>query len=250
MLSPHGRVAASTLPYVAATFGSAMLGMADDRYSLSATSRIVLTMLIFGSVALLYPQFNVRVLTFDFPAFELGLGTLGLSVLFTTVCCVGLVNAVNMADGKNGLVIGLCLGWLTILALRAPPQVLPLIGLLAAGLAALFLFNLRGHLFLGDGGSYGFATAIALLTIYIYNVPGSHEGRGVTADEIVLLFMVPVFDSFRLTFVRMRRGQSPMAPDCDHLHHHLQARFGWPLGLVIYLMMALLPAGAYILLRP
>jgi UDP-GlcNAc:undecaprenyl-phosphate GlcNAc-1-phosphate transferase len=207
-------------------------------------------MLIFGTVAALYPQFNVRVLTFDFPTFELGLGTFGLSVFFTTICCVGLVNAVNMADGKNGLVIGLCLGWLAILAFRAPLHLLPLMGLLGAGLVALFLFNLRGRLFLGDGGSYGFGTAIALLTIYIYNMPAGHHGRGITADEIILLFMVPVFDSFRLTFVRMRRGRSPMTADCDHLHHYLQARFGWPSGLVVYLIMALLPAGAYILLRP
>jgi UDP-GlcNAc:undecaprenyl-phosphate GlcNAc-1-phosphate transferase len=59
---------------------------------------------------------------------------------------------------------------------------------------------------------------------------------------VVLLFLVPVLDSFRLTFVRLARGQSPMAGDRDHLHHHLQNRFGWPNGLYLYLLLALAPA--------
>ncbi len=230
--------------YVIATFALAFLGMADDRHSLTARDRIVLSMLVFGSTAFFDPAFNVHQLSFAAPRFDIGLGSLPVAMLFTSVCCVGLCNAVNMADGKNGLVIGLCTGWLAILAVRAPEPLLPLFAILGGILVVLLVFNMRGKLFLGDGGSYGFATAIGLLTIMLYNSPGAHLGRCITAGEIVLLFAVPVIDSFRLTISRIRRGQSPMSADRDHLHHHLLDRLGWPGGLLAYWAVALVPAFA------
>jgi UDP-GlcNAc:undecaprenyl-phosphate/decaprenyl-phosphate GlcNAc-1-phosphate transferase len=189
-------------------------------------------------------------LDFAYPRLSIGLGTWWLAIIFTMICCVGLVNAVNMADGKNGLVIGLCLGWLALLGSRAPTALLPVIGLLGVSLTVLLFFNLRGKLFLGDGGAYGLSSAIGLLAIMIYNSAGPHTVRAISADELMLLFAVPVIDSFRLTFVRMRQGRSPMSADRDHLHHHLQARFGWPAGLIVYLLIALLPAAMVMLASP
>ena len=218
-----------------------IVGILDDRHSLSPRLRLLLSFSIFGIAAYIEPIYNVRVLDFEFPQFGLGLGTRGIAIFFTVLCCVGLVNAVNMADGKNGLVIGLCIGWLALLALRSPPIFLPLIALLMVVLTVLLLYNLNGKLFLGDGGAYGLASAIAVLAIAIYNSPGLHVTRAISADGLVLLFIVPVFDSFRLTYKRLRRGQSPMAGDRDHLHHHLQNELGWPAGLIAYWALALLP---------
>jgi UDP-GlcNAc:undecaprenyl-phosphate/decaprenyl-phosphate GlcNAc-1-phosphate transferase len=232
----------SLLVWLACVVAMTLVGIADDRHALSARDRLLVSFLVFGSAAFVDPLFNVRVLSFEHLGFELGLGTGWLAVIFTSICCVGLVNAVNMADGKNGLVIGLCIGWTALLAMRAPADVLPLLALLAAVLMVLVVFNVRGHLFLGDGGSYGLATAIGLFAILSYNMAGAHAGRAIAADELMLLFAVPVVDAFRLAFVRLKRGQSPMAADRDHLHHHLQNRFGWPGGLVAYLGLSILPA--------
>jgi UDP-GlcNAc:undecaprenyl-phosphate/decaprenyl-phosphate GlcNAc-1-phosphate transferase len=226
-----------------------ILGIIDDRKGLSPRTRLSITFLVFGAASAIDPTFNVRVLDFLFPAVSLGLGTWWLAIIFTVVCLVGLLNAVNMADGKNGLVIGLCLGWLGLLATRAPEPLLPVFLLLIANCLVLFVFNLRGRLFLGDGGAYGLATAVGLLAIITYNSPGSETVRSVSADELVLLFSVPVIDSFRLTFLRMLRGQSPMAPDRDHLHHIMQSKFGWPLGLMLYYIIALLPSAVVFLNR-
>lgn len=236
----------SWIPQILVLFGAVAamttVGLADDRHTLSARDRLVASFLVFGSAALLDPVFNVRLLSFEQPDFELGLGTGWLAVVFTTICCVGLVNAINMADGKNGLVIGLSLGWLLLVATRAPAHLLPSIMVFAGALLVLLFFNLKGRLFLGDGGSYGIATAIGLFAIATYNYPGMHAGRAMSAGEIMLLFAVPVLDSFRLTFSRLKRGQSPMAADRDHLHHHLQTRFGWPKGLYIYWLLSLAPS--------
>lgn len=228
--------------YTFATMAMVLMGMEDDRRAISARTRLLLSLIVFGSVALFNPIFNVRSLRFAEPALEIGMGIAAVGYIFTTVCCVGLINALNMADGKNGLVIGLCLGWLPILSERAPPVIDPLIYIMMAALLVLLWFNMRGRLFLGDGGVYGLACGIALLTIATYNSPGSYSAHAIAGEQIMLLFGVPVLDSFRLTFARMRRGQSPMAPDRDHFHHHLQTRFGWPWGLIVYLAIALIPA--------
>jgi UDP-GlcNAc:undecaprenyl-phosphate/decaprenyl-phosphate GlcNAc-1-phosphate transferase len=220
----------------------ALVGLGDDRHSLSPRLRLVISFAVFAAAAIIDPTFNVRVLDFVFPEFSLGLGTWWLAIIFTVVCCVGLLNAINMADGKNGLVLGLSLGWLGILAIRSADSILPLVGLLACVLLVLLVFNMRGALFLGDGGAYAIASAIGLLAIMVYNTPGSHMLRAVSADELVLMFAVPVGDSFRLTYKRLRQGRSPMSADRDHLHHHLQDKFGWPSGLLIYWAISLLPA--------
>lgn len=221
--------------------GMTIVGILDDRHSLSPRLRLIASFGLFGIAAYIEPIFNVRVLDFEYPPFTLGLGTRGIAIAFTILCCVGLVNAINMADGKNGLVIGLCIGWLGLLVLRAPSYMTPFVALLIITLFVLLMFNLRGKLFLGDGGAYGLAALIAVLAISIYNSPGQHATRAMAAEEVMLLFAVPVLDSFRLTFKRIKRGRSPMAADRDHMHHHLQDQFGWPAGLVIYWTIALLP---------
>lgn len=228
----------------------ALVGLGDDRHSLSPRLRLIISFGVFAAAAALDPTFMVRVLDFNVPPLTLGLGTWWLAIIFTVICSVGLLNAVNMADGKNGLVLGLSLGWLAILAARSVGPLLPLIGLFAGVLMVLFVFNIRGRLFLGDGGAYAIATAIGLLAITVYNTPGTHTLRAISADELVLLFAVPVSDSFRLTFKRLMQGRSPMSADRDHLHHHLQERFPWHIGLMVYWAMALFPAFFLMVVTP
>lgn len=239
----------SILIWLGCVASMALVGLADDRHSLSPRLRLAISFLVFATAAAVDPTFNVRVLDFEVPKLTLGLGTWWLAIIFTVVCCVGLINAINMADGKNGLVLGLSLGWLGIFALRAAEPLLPLIGILACALTILLIFNLRGRLFLGDGGAYAIATALGLLAIMIYNSPGSKMLRAISAEELVLLFLVPILDSLRLTYTRVRQGRSPMSADRDHLHHHLQNKFGWPTGLLVYWFVALSPAALVISLR-
>jgi UDP-GlcNAc:undecaprenyl-phosphate/decaprenyl-phosphate GlcNAc-1-phosphate transferase len=237
--------------YILTCFVIALVGIADDRHSLSARNRIILTALAFALAAISDPLFNVRILEFAIttPHIRFGLATAPVAIFFTTLCCVGLVNAINMADGKNGLVISLCIGWLSLLMTRAPAPMIPFIALLLSALIVLLISNMNGQIFLGDGGSYGFGCAIALLTIATYNSPNIRMQSALMAEEAMLLFAVPVIDSFRLTYVRLRRGQSPMAGDRDHLHHHLLNKFGWPNGLGVYLSIALLPCALLFLWR-
>ena len=217
---------------VAAMF---VIGAADDRFELGVGIRLgvatIVLVLIVGTV----PDFALAFMRFGLGPRLLLLG--GWAVPFTLLCLVGLLNAVNMADGKNGIVIGQALIWSAFLLVHLPPAAVPTMAAVAAALAVLLPFNMRGRLFLGDGGSYAVSALFGLLAIYCYN----HAFAAVGADDVALLFAVPVLDTLRLVAARVLQRRSPFAGGRDHLHHYLHARIGWPRGLMVYLGLVALP---------
>ncbi len=212
-----------------------LIGAADDRFDLSVRIRLGLATVVLAFVIASVPDFALTFMRFgQAPAMTL-LGW--ASVPFTLLCVVGLLNAVNMADGKNGIVIGLALIWSAFLIVHLSPELRPVLAAVAGALAVLFVFNLRGRLFLGDGGSYAVSALFGLLAVATYNRAFADIG----ADDVALLFAVPVFDTLRLVVSRMVERKSPFAGGRDHLHHYLHATVGWPRGLYIYLALAGLP---------
>jgi UDP-GlcNAc:undecaprenyl-phosphate/decaprenyl-phosphate GlcNAc-1-phosphate transferase len=242
MFALPGRLQNTAILYVSAIWALALLGTADDRHNMSPRLRLIFSILVFAVVASVDQNFMLQTLMFEYPHFGFSLGGFPLNLLFTVFSCVALINAVNMADGKNGLVIGLFIGWLLLLSTKLPTDFLPLVWLPLSCLIVLYVFNMRGHIFLGDGGAYGFACATGLLAIAAYNSPGVHVGHAISADQIAILFIVPILDGGRLIVSRSFKGQSPMDPDNNHLHHILHNRFGWPGGLLVYYLIALGPA--------
>ena len=162
---------------------------------------------------------------------------------FALLCLVGLLNAVNMADGKNGIILCLGLVWTAVLACHLGSAFAPVLTGIGVALAVLLAFNLRGRLFMGDGGSYVLSALFGLLAIYAYN----NDFADMRADDVAVMFAVPVFDTVRLMAVRIASGRSPFLGDRDHLHHHLHHRFGWPRGLIVYVALVAVPNAAALL---
>lgn len=220
-----------------------VLGMTDDRLDLSPRFRLIVGCAAFALGIIMVPALDIQELRFTLATearsaeFTLSLPSY-MSGLFTLVCMVGLLNAVNMADGKNGLVIGLCLLWTAMLFLYAPASLQGVLLLLGAALGAALFFNLKGRFFLGDGGSYGLSALFGTLAIYIYNQPEST----LTAGAVAVWFLMPVLDCLRLMVTRTLKGRSPFSGDRDHLHHHLGYLLGWPNGLLVYWLVAGVPS--------
>lgn len=235
--------AATLLWFSITVFGMFVVGAADDRFGLTAPFRLA-----FGTALLLLAIAQVPDFQLNFLLFA-GQGQLVLmpgliGVGFTLLCLVGLLNAVNMADGKNGLVIGQALIWAGVLMVRLPVEMLPLMVAIAAALAVLLHYNMRGRLFMGDGGSYGLSAMFGLLAIYAWN-------RGFAdmhADDLALIFAVPVYDTLRLIVHRIAVGKTPFTAGRDHLHHYLYARWGWPRPLPWVLALVAIPNLGAILL--
>ena len=128
--------------------------------------RLFVSTALFGAVIVLQPGLALTAL--DFGGLVIPLWVLAFP--FTILCLVGLQNAINMADGMNGLLIGLSMFWTACLLNHAPPEHLRLyLTLMLLGLVILLLYNLAGALFLGDAGSYAIGGTIGVLMIYCYH---------------------------------------------------------------------------------
>ncbi|MBT4046685.1 MAG: undecaprenyl/decaprenyl-phosphate alpha-N-acetylglucosaminyl 1-phosphate transferase [Rhodospirillaceae bacterium] len=215
--------------------GCLLLGLLDDRAHIRPTYRLFLSLLLALAVLEIVPALRVTFLRFSFLDQVAFLEQFAL--VFTAICIVGLQNAINMADGKNGVVMGLCLFWCVELLLFAPDSMRPVLLALGGALVVTLAFNLRGRLFLGDSGSYSLSFIIALLVIYVYDVTFTT----LPADLVALWFLIPVVDCLRVMALRVTRGQSPLASDRSHLHHILYNRLPWRWGLTVYMGLAGLP---------
>ena len=217
-----------------------VLGLIDDRNHIHPAARLLFAILVTWTSIYFVPDFELSFLRFSFISQSFFLE--GWSGVFSVLCLVGLLNAVNMADGKNGLVIGMSLVWCVLLALYLPQYSWVLVFGLFASLLVAFIFNLRGRIFLGDSGSYALSVLFGLLAIYAYNINFAYAN----ADAIALWFLVPVLDCVRLMVWRVIQGRSPFSPDSSHLHHYLDRSMPWSFGLPLYLLLvAVPPALAY-----
>ena len=215
--------------------GAFALGFMDDRKHLPSIFRLIYVVVLALIVFSMMPGFVVRY--FDFAFLPEPILLAPFSVAFSVLVVVGMVNAINMTDGMNGLACGLGLIWSLFLLFYAPSEISEMVVLLALCLFVTLLFNLKGRLFLGDSGSYSVGLAISLLTIYTYNA----SGGALHADVVVAWFIVPVVDCLRLMAVRASKRRSPMSADNDHLHHRLQRIMPASVALIAYWMLVAIP---------
>jgi UDP-GlcNAc:undecaprenyl-phosphate/decaprenyl-phosphate GlcNAc-1-phosphate transferase len=174
-----------------------------------------------------------------------------LEIPFTVLCLVGLINAINMADGVDGLAAGMVaamLGGLIVLAgmLGLWQWTLPVVALLAA-IIGFLVWNFPGfgarpaQVFLGDAGSMMLGLALGWFAIELAVVQRVH----VPPIVFAWILAVPVFETVVVMIRRVLHGFSPLHPDREHLHHHL-IRIGVSKRLVTILIVAMSLLGATI----
>jgi UDP-N-acetylmuramyl pentapeptide phosphotransferase/UDP-N-acetylglucosamine-1-phosphate transferase len=131
----------------------------------------------------------------------------------TVVFCIGFVNAINMADGANGLMPGTLTLAFIVFYLET--------GLLAYAVlmtsCGLFtIFNvISGRLFLGDAGAYGLGSVLVISGLFLFS-------EGVfSAAFLAVLFAYPCIDILVTVTRRRLKGRSILLPDNDHLHNRV-----------------------------
>jgi UDP-GlcNAc:undecaprenyl-phosphate GlcNAc-1-phosphate transferase len=208
--------------------GVGLVGFADDQTPTTPLSRILSLLVFLGVAFVIDPSLIARSLNWG--SFEPTVLPVWAYCALMGLTTVGIVNAVNMADGQNGLVPSMIVIWSVCLALVGDPAVSAVSQILALTSAIVLFFNLRGRLFLGDCGSYGVTFVLGLLAMMVYA-----QGR-VTIETITVWFFIPVMDCLRLIITRRVQGRSALAPDADHFHHRLQAKMGKTYGLAAYVV--------------
>lgn len=207
--------------------GATLVGYADDQSSTSPSSRLLSLFLLTAIAIVIDP--SLIPLQLSWGSFAATTIPPWFAVVFVAVSTAGYVNAVNMADGQNGIVSGLFAIWAGCLMLVTGGSSFDAAEVLAVTVVVTFLFNMAGRVFLGDSGSYGIGFVFGLLAV------NAHNRWGVSAETIAVWFFVPVVDCIRLMVARALQGQAPSDADNDHFHHRLQFRIGKTGGLCTYL---------------
>lgn len=211
------------------------VGVFDDHKHVPASRRLTLAFIVTSVGFAFVPEIQGAALFFGTADNYLQLGS--FAAVFFAFCLVGLVNSVNMADGQNGIVIGMSIIWAIALLAQGPGWMQPIaLGMLICLVIAL-AFNLRGKLFLGDAGSYGIAALIGLLVILAHIA----EPQNLPAERVIMWFLMPVSDCGRIILLRLGMKQSPFRPDRSHLHHILSAWLGQNKGLAAYWTLVSVP---------
>jgi UDP-GlcNAc:undecaprenyl-phosphate GlcNAc-1-phosphate transferase len=167
----------------------------------------------------------------------------GIAFPITVVCLLGLINAMNMSDGADGLAGGLaliafgCLGVSAVLMGFDSSAQLALTALIAV--LAFWTMNMRfpwqprGRVFLGDSGSM----MLGMLLTW-FSVELARPGSGFTPITAVWFLAIPLLDMGVVILRRIGRGQSPFRAGRDHFHHVLIAA-GLPPAVAVLLIHAL-----------
>ena len=152
-----------------------------------------------------------------------------VAVPLTIFAGVGIINAINMVDGVNGLSSGLCITCSMLFGLQffcIGDYVNAVLAFsIASSLFLFFIHNVFGNqsrMFIGDAGTM----VMGVLMTWFVMCSMHDAGRGMIIDYaycptamVVAILSVPVADTLRVMTMRVFHGKSPFSPDKTHLHH-------------------------------
>ncbi len=225
------------------------MGLIDDILDIPAIPRLLVQVLVAG-VMVVWGGVEIRTLGNLFGFGEVGLGA--FSIPFTVLCTVFMINAMNMADGMDGLAGGMAVVILSMLALFGwlggkDPGLISVALVLATATLGFLVFNLRSPfrsratVFMGDAGSMMLGFAIAWVTISM----ARNGGGQIPPVALAWVLLLPAMDTFAVSLRRMARGRSPLAPDRTHLHH-LVGRCGFSIRSTVRALLLLTLAGGLV----
>ena len=207
---------------ICTALGLVLVGVIDDLINLKVWVRVIAQLV---AIAIVVHSSGVYINSLGMlHGHELTLGW--LSIPFTVVAVIGLLNAFNLIDGMDGLA-----GCLTLVAAIAieflskpsgSSSTLACVAVIAAAVvpylaANLGLFGRNGNVFLGDAGSImlGYLLAWSLIGM------SQTTPRQITPGLVLWCVALPVFDTLTVMCRRLYRGESPFTADRGHIHHLL-----------------------------
>lgn len=214
-----------------------VMGILDDKYDLSALSRLLMSFGIVGLVILF--GLGIPYITnpfggvIDLEQYRLTLEIFGksrdfllISNIFSLLWIVGLMNFVSWSSGVDGQLpgfVGISSIFLGVLAFRFSGHDISneSVALLSFIVGAAFLGFLPWHFYPqkimpGYSGGTLAGFLLGVLSILSWGKIGT----------LMLVLSVPLVDAMYIILRRLREGRSPMSNDAGHFHHRLM-QIGW-----------------------
>lgn len=141
-----------------------------------------------------------------------------VGIFFSTFAIVGMMNAINIIDGFNGLASGIILLILLSFSVTSYEQnnidILNIVLITAGATLGFSILNFpSGKIFLGDGGAYLLGFIVAIVGIVL-----ASKYESVSPWYILAIFIYPVWEVLFSIIRKLYMGLSPMQPDAYHFH--------------------------------
>jgi len=195
----------------------AVLGIVDDIRGTGARSKFLVQ---FGVAALMY-AFGFRIETIANPFGEaIHLGVVALP--FTMLWIAGVVNAMNLIDGLDGLAGGVALiavaSTFAVAVLRVEPLMMLFTAALAGAVLGFLFYNFNpATIFMGDTGSMFLGFVLATTAIQT----NQKHSTAVTLVVPIVALGLPIADTLLAMIRRAARGAPLFSADRGHIHHRL-----------------------------
>jgi len=152
-----------------------------------------------------------------------------IGIILSILLVVFATNSINLIDGADGLASSLGMIALLIYGIMFINYGLytyATIAFVAIGtLIPFFYYNFfhpSRKIFMGDTGSLtlGYILSFMMLRLVKSPVPVETVPSGLLLLVLAIMY-IPLFDAFRVIFVRLIIGRNPFSPDRNHIHHKL-----------------------------
>ena len=211
------------------------VGFYDDVYNLDSNKKLFFFSFLIVCFLLLVPELLIQSLQFTYKDLNLNIGLRNFSFLFTVLCVVALINAINMLDGIDGQVALYSFFFLVIFQIFIYQDLSIFLVTLGISLLFFFILNIRGKIFLGNSGSYllGFIFSFLFLSEY--------KNDNISINFILMFVILPALELLRVCLNRIINGKNPFKGDRDHLHHLLLKRFNKSQSIIIFQIIFIIP---------
>ncbi len=154
------------------------------------------------------------------------------SVALTAIVIMTLINSINLIDGIDGLASGIGIIASVVFGIlffiNEQVSYATICFSLAGALMSFFYFNVlstKNKIFLGDTGSMLIGFLLSIFIIYLIELdspfsPSIKAYAKAPALACAIVF-VPVFDTLRISILRLIRGKAIYEADHNHIHHIL-----------------------------
>jgi UDP-GlcNAc:undecaprenyl-phosphate GlcNAc-1-phosphate transferase len=145
-----------------------------------------------------------------------------IGTCLTIFAIIGVINAVNHADGLDGLAAGECMlsliGMLTLGYLAQSSVMVGIAIAMIGGTLGFLRYNSHpARVFMGDAGSQVLGFTLAYLAIYLTQ----RADTALSAVVPLMLLGVPLIDILTVLSRRIRSGANWFKATRNHLHHQL-----------------------------
>jgi UDP-GlcNAc:undecaprenyl-phosphate/decaprenyl-phosphate GlcNAc-1-phosphate transferase len=224
--------------YFLAAISMFILGAIDDYWSISWRIKLPTQVL---TAFLVWAQFVNETPMITFFGYSLSDNPIIIGALFI-FWFVGIVNAVNLIDGLDGLAGGyifltsffaLIIGWIT-----GNSDFIYFNTIFMGAMGAFLYFNQRpAKFFMGDSGSLLLGVHVASLPMLFFaTVPATPT---INMTPFIILSSYLIIDTARVFYSRIKKKMHPLEPDQTHLHHLLYNSTGSYKGTLLTIFVYL-----------